>query len=81
MTQERGPHAAGGISHPAKEDLHRFMAGELTPEEVREVVRHLLGGCPICTRETRKLWRFGEERPQPMAARPALPAREVGVWR
>jgi hypothetical protein len=73
-----GPHTAAKASHPAEKDLQRFMAGRLTPEEVRGIVRHLLGGCPICTRETRKLWRFGEERPQLMAARPVLP---VGVWR
>jgi hypothetical protein len=80
MTQERGPHAAGGISHPAKEDLQRFMVGRLTPEQVRGIVRHLLGGCSTCTWETRKLWKLGEERPRAMAAPPALPG-EVGVWR
>jgi hypothetical protein len=67
-------------SHPTKEDLQRLMAGELPREEVRAVVLHLLRGCPACTRETRRIWSFGEQRPQPAAARSTLPAREVGVW-
>jgi hypothetical protein len=78
---EREQRAAGRATHPAKEVLQRFMAGRLTPEEVRVVVRHLLGRCPVCTRETRRLWRFGGEGTQPVAARPALPSREAGVWR
>jgi hypothetical protein len=81
MTLKRGPHAAGGNSHPAKEDLQRFMAGGLIPEEVRAVVLHLLRGCPACSRETRRIWRFGEEQLQPAAGHgQTLPAREVGVW-
>lgn len=40
------------------------MTGGLSPVDTRVVVRHLLTGCPTCTRETRKLWSFGELRHQ-----------------
>ena len=75
-----GPHAAGGSNHPAKEDLQRFMAGDLPRAEARAVVRHLLRGCPICSRETSELWRLGDER---LAAPVPAPRqlRLVGVWR
>lgn len=32
------------------EMLDRFAAGSATPEECRTVVRHLLKGCPSCSR-------------------------------
>jgi hypothetical protein len=67
---------AGRGAHPAKGDLRRFMAGDLSRPEARAVVRHILSGCPACIRETRRIWSFGEERPQSVA----LPTREVGVW-
>jgi len=49
-----------GGEHPAPEDLRDFMAGQLRHERVREVVRHLLKGCPRCVEETSRLWRFGD---------------------
>ena len=38
-----------------------FMACELSRPEVASIVRHLLKGCPECSRRTRQLWRFGDE--------------------
>lgn len=76
-----GPDTAVKASHPAEEDLQRFMAGGLNREKARAVVRHLLSGCQVCKGKTRRLWGFGEEKLRPEAAPPALPAREVGVWR
>jgi hypothetical protein len=67
--------------HPAPEDLHRLMRGELAGAEARIVVRHLLRGCPACTRETRTLWGFGEEPTHPLPEPPPLPVREVGLWK
>jgi hypothetical protein len=47
-------------AHPPAEDLRRFMHGELKRSEVRELVRHLLTGCPQCLEVTRRLWDLGE---------------------
>ena len=80
MATESARGAAGGRHHPAKEDLQRLMAGRLSREEARAVVRHLLRGCSSCSRETRTLWKLGEERPLPEAEFSSRPAREVGVW-
>jgi hypothetical protein len=44
------------IEHPSTEDLEAFMAGRLSREEARGVVRHLLRGCALCSAEARKLW-------------------------
>jgi hypothetical protein len=73
---ESGPHT----DHPAKEDLVRFMAGDLPPAEARAVVRHLLRGCPICSRKTSKVWSLGDE---PLVELVPAPGhlRQVGVWR
>lgn len=74
----RGLLSAGTSNHPTKEDLRRFMAGELLREEVKEVVRHLLSGCPVCALETRRFWGFGARPPRP-TGQPRQP-RQVGVW-
>jgi hypothetical protein len=50
--------------HPTREELQRFMTEGLSPVDTKSVVRHLLTGCPTCTRETRKIWSFGEFRLQ-----------------
>jgi hypothetical protein len=50
--------------HPAEEDLHRFMCGELELPETREIVRHLLGGCRQCIRVTGRLWSLAEPGPR-----------------
>jgi len=76
--QKHGEPKSGPQSgHSAKEDLVRFMAGDLPPAETRAVVRHLLRGCPICSRETSKIWKLGE---QPLRHVPSSPALQVGVW-
>lgn len=40
------------------------MRGELSGAtgrpECRKIVRHLLAGCPLCTRITRQLWALGD---------------------
>ena len=46
-------------SHPHPRQLERFMTSQLHRSEVRRVIRHLLMGCPVCSRVTRQLWRFG----------------------
>ena len=80
MTSEVRPNPAGE-RHPARKELQRLMKGELSRVEARVVVRHLLRSCPICTRETRKLWHFGEEKIRPLPETPPLPDREVRLWR
>jgi hypothetical protein len=47
--------------HPRPDDLLRFLLGEASRAEAREIVRHLLTGCPQCLQVTRPLWRFGDE--------------------
>ena len=50
-------------THPGEQDLNRFMHGELRRPEAREVVRHLLAGCPQCVAVTRRLWSLGRQWP------------------
>lgn len=40
--------ADGRHHHPGAEQLRRFLLGEATVGETREVVRHLLTGCRQC---------------------------------
>ena len=49
-------------THPAPEALERFVLGELSPPEMREVARHLLSGCPRCQEITASLWEPGDHR-------------------
>jgi tetratricopeptide (TPR) repeat protein len=42
--------------HPAPVALERFILGQLSPAEMREVARHLLAGCPECQEVTAGLW-------------------------
>ncbi len=60
---EGEPQAGEVGTHPTKEDLGSFVACRLPPSETRAVVRHLLRGCPVCSRETRRLWSFASESP------------------
>lgn len=50
--------------HPDSGLLERFVRGDLSGArgraECRMIVRHLLAGCPLCTRITRRLWRLGD---------------------
>jgi hypothetical protein len=43
--------------HPGEDLLSRFLNGETTRAETREVVRHLLTGCPDCRAFTSAAWR------------------------
>jgi hypothetical protein len=42
------------MKHPAAETLRRFIRGEGSPAENREVVVHLLRGCKICSKIVRE---------------------------
>jgi hypothetical protein len=42
--------------HPSEDALQRFALGELSRQEVKEIVRHLLGNCARCRRVTARLW-------------------------
>lgn len=77
---ESEPRRVGRSNHPTQEELQRFMTGELASPETRAVVRHLLSGCPTCTRETRRLWSFGEERPLAVPIRTTRQPRQGEVW-
>lgn len=59
---ETAPSAARQ-SHPAREQLERWMRGELPRSEAAGVVRHLLTGCPACFQVTRRLWSLGDRVP------------------
>lgn len=46
-------------THPTREQISRFVSGELTAEEspvARQVAVHLLKGCPECQRVARAIW-------------------------
>lgn len=43
-------------SHPAPQQIERFVKGEASRDETRDVVRHLLVGCPKCQQAVRPLW-------------------------
>jgi hypothetical protein len=63
---ECGPETAPSAvrqNHPGREQLERWMRGELPRPEVAEVVRHLLAGCPACFQVTRRLWDLGNRAP------------------
>lgn len=47
--------------HPAPEVLERFVYGTLGPLECRNVVRHLLTGCPVCRQVTGRFWAVTEK--------------------
>lgn len=50
--------------HPHPDQLERFMTDQLPRSEARPIIRHLLTGCPVCTRVTRDLWRLGDRPPR-----------------
>ena len=42
--------------HPTTEALEGFVLGQLAAQEMRDVARHLLTGCPECQEATASLW-------------------------
>jgi hypothetical protein len=46
---------AGEAAHPAPARLGSFVRGELSREDNRAMVRHLLTGCPACSAVLRPL--------------------------
>lgn len=51
--------ASAEETHPSREQIQRFVDGELTGEEsavARHVALHLLKGCPECQKVARALW-------------------------
>jgi hypothetical protein len=57
--QKARPSRPGPSTHPEESTLETFLRGDLTREETRLVVRHLLTGCPACRQVTRRLWELG----------------------
>ena len=47
--------ARSGSAHPGLARLSSFVRGELSREDNRAVVRHLLTGCPACAAVLRPL--------------------------
>jgi hypothetical protein len=56
-------------NHPDPQLLERFMRNEVSGEERRWIVRHLLAGCARCGAITRRLWALGEPGPEVTAER------------
>lgn len=44
--------------HPHREALERFLLSDLPAVEMRDVLRHLLSGCPTCLEITAGCWGF-----------------------
>jgi hypothetical protein len=68
-SNEESPPA--GSDHPESRQLQCFLRGELPRREAREIVRHLLTGCPQCRQVTRRLWK----NPRDLAPDPELQER------
>lgn len=65
--------------HPTQEALEGFMLGRLSVSRMREVSRHLLGGCPECQQATAGLWEPEEE--EDLAVAPALALEQAAEKR
>jgi tetratricopeptide (TPR) repeat protein len=64
-------------AHPDRDQLERFMLGELASEETRTVLQHLMSDCEQCHATTRAMWDVGTEaEPEEAAALAAGP----GSW-
>lgn len=50
---------AANQDHPHPDQLEDFMTNRLSRPETARVLRHLLRGCPQCSRVTGRLWRLG----------------------
>jgi hypothetical protein len=69
-------------THPSEDALQRFARGELSRQEVKDIVRHLLGNCAPCRRVTARLWGPGASEPStesPIAGHWAGKYRRVGT--
>ncbi|HVT57404.1 MAG TPA: tetratricopeptide repeat protein [Thermoanaerobaculia bacterium] len=53
--------AAAVEEHPTPEVIHQFTEGRLTSRDMRRVLRHLLGRCPLCQEAARQSWNFSVE--------------------
>ncbi len=60
------------VSHPDVSILKRFLRGDLTAEDRRSVVRHLIGGCTACRSLAGEFWQApgGANRPRSTRATP-----------
>jgi tetratricopeptide (TPR) repeat protein len=47
--------------HPSRDELERFMLGELQSDDNRRVLRHLVADCPRCHETTSRLWDIEQE--------------------
>src|SRR5947209_18018094 len=47
--------------HPDREQLELFMLGELSTEDTRAVLQHLLSDCEQCHATTRAMWDLGAD--------------------
>ncbi len=65
FTHREGRYAPGMADeeHPSEDLYLRFLKGEVTGEERRRVVRHLLRGCGTCSMVTQRLWPLAGEAP------------------
>lgn len=70
--------------HPDPRALERFLRGDTTPSESRQIVPHLLSGCSRCLRLTRSVWSrhqgvcgAARSREEPPVVHPASYA---GLW-
>lgn len=48
-------------AHPDREQLELFMLGELSTEDTRAVLQHLLSDCEQCHATTRAMWDLGAD--------------------
>lgn len=67
--------------HPTREVAARFLRGEASREEAREVVRHLLAGCFECRRTMGADWSQGAPGLPAPVAEPGAPLRRAHVRR
>ena len=49
------------MPHPEPQKLGRFLRGELSQDECRLIVRHLLADCPECAAVIRRSWALSDD--------------------
>jgi tetratricopeptide (TPR) repeat protein len=67
-------------SHPDRDQLERFMLGELPAEETRTVLQHLLSDCERCHATTRAMWEVGADADADTSEADALAAGPGSWW-